>query len=99
MSNFLAKLVPRSAVVVLLSLTVAAVAAFAAVSHLVNRFNANQQARGRKLYAAGVNDMNARNTSSISDALFATPDVSTKRSLTWSLSGSARPRTAPSIWL
>jgi len=61
MSNFLAKLVPRSAVVVLLSLTVAAVAAFAAVSHLVNRFNANQQARGRKLYAAGVNDMNAGN--------------------------------------
>lgn len=59
MSNFLAKLVPRSAVVVLLSLTVAAVAAFAAVSHLVNRFNANQQARGRKLYAAGISDMNA----------------------------------------
>ncbi len=61
MSNVLAKLVPRSAVVVLLGLTVAAVAAFAAVSHLVNRFNANQQSRGRRLYAQGINDMNAGN--------------------------------------
>ncbi len=59
MSSFLAKLIPRSAVVVLLVLTLAAVAAFAAVSHLVARFNANQQARGRKLYAQGVADLNA----------------------------------------
>jgi tetratricopeptide (TPR) repeat protein len=59
MSDFLAKLVPRSALVVLLVLTLAAIAAFAAVSHLVSRFNANQQSRGRKLYAEGVADMNA----------------------------------------
>jgi tetratricopeptide (TPR) repeat protein len=58
MSNALSKLVPRSAVVILLALTLAAVAAFAAVSHLVARFNANQQARGRKLYAQGLADLN-----------------------------------------
>ncbi len=61
MSNVLSKIIPRSAVLVLLGLTLAAVAAFAAVSHLVNRFNANQQSRGRKLYAQGMNDMNAGN--------------------------------------
>lgn len=61
MSNVLAKLVPRSTVVVLLGLTLAAVAAFAAVSHLVARFNANQQARGRKLYAQGLADLNGGN--------------------------------------
>jgi tetratricopeptide (TPR) repeat protein len=55
----LPKLVPRSAPAVLILLLVAAVAAFAAVSHLVNRFNANQQARGRKLYAQGLADANA----------------------------------------
>ena len=55
----LPKLVPRSAPAVLVLLLVAAVAAFAAVSHLVNRFNANQQARGRKLYAQGLTDVNA----------------------------------------
>jgi tetratricopeptide (TPR) repeat protein len=60
-AKLLAKLVPRSAVVVLLVLTLAAVAAFAAVSHLVTRFNLNQQARGRKLYALGRADMDARN--------------------------------------
>jgi len=49
----LAKLVPRSAPVILLVLTLAAVSGFAAVSHLVSRYNANQQARGRKLYAQG----------------------------------------------
>jgi tetratricopeptide (TPR) repeat protein len=58
MFEFLAKLVPRSAIVVLLLLTLAAVAGFAAVGHLVTRFNANQQARGRKLYALGVADLN-----------------------------------------
>lgn len=55
----LAHLIQRSAVVVLLLLTVAAVVAFAAVSHLVTRYNLNQQARGRKLYAQGVADLNA----------------------------------------
>ena len=57
----LSKLVPRSAPAVLILLLAAAVAAFAAVSHLVNRFNANQQARGRKLYAQGLADVNAGN--------------------------------------
>jgi tetratricopeptide (TPR) repeat protein len=56
-----AKLIPRSAVFVLLVLTLAAIAAFGAVSHLVARFNANAQARGRKLYAAGIADMSAGN--------------------------------------
>jgi tetratricopeptide (TPR) repeat protein len=49
----LPKLVPRSAPIILLILTLAAVTGFAAVSHLVVRYNANQQARGRKLYAHG----------------------------------------------
>jgi len=53
------RLFPRSAPLVLLVLTLAAAAAFAAVSHLVTRFNANQQARGRKLYAEGLADANA----------------------------------------
>lgn len=55
----LSKLVPRSAPAVLLVLLFAAMAAFAAVSHLVTRFNANQQARGRKLYNQGLADQNA----------------------------------------
>ncbi|HTW59673.1 MAG TPA: tetratricopeptide repeat protein [Terriglobales bacterium] len=59
MLDFFSKLVQRSAVFVLLVLTLAAVVAFAAVSHLVTRFNLNQQARGRKLYAQGLADMNA----------------------------------------
>jgi len=50
----LPKLVPRSAPVVLLVLTLAAATGFAAVSHLVTRYNLNQQARGRKLYAQGL---------------------------------------------
>lgn len=50
----LSKLVPRSAPIILLALTLAAVSGFAAVGHLVARYNANQQARGRKLYAQGV---------------------------------------------
>ncbi|MGB2606054.1 MAG: tetratricopeptide repeat protein [Candidatus Sulfotelmatobacter sp.] len=54
MSWTLPKLVPRSAPVVLLILTLGAVAGFAGVGHLVTRFNANQQARGRKLYAQGI---------------------------------------------
>ena len=53
------KLVPRSAPVILLLLTLAAVIGFAAVGHLVARFTANQQARGRKLYAQGLADANA----------------------------------------
>jgi len=44
---------------ILLVLTLAAVAGFAAVSHLVNRYNLNQQARGRKLYAQGVAEIQA----------------------------------------
>jgi tetratricopeptide (TPR) repeat protein len=58
MFESLAKLIPRSAIFVLLVLTLAAVAAFAAVSHLVTRFNLNQQARGRRLYAQGLADLN-----------------------------------------
>jgi tetratricopeptide (TPR) repeat protein len=55
----LSKLVPRSAPVILLILTLAAAVAFAAVGHLVARYNANQQSRGRKLYAQGVEDASA----------------------------------------
>jgi tetratricopeptide (TPR) repeat protein len=54
MSWRLPKLVPRSAPVILLVLTLAAATGFAAVGHLVARYNANQQSRGRKLYALGV---------------------------------------------
>lgn len=49
----LPKLASRSGPVILLILTLAAVTGFAGVSHLVARFNANQQARGRRLYAQG----------------------------------------------
>lgn len=48
------KLFPRSAPMILLVLTLAAVSGFAAVSHLVSRYTLNQQARGRKLYEQGV---------------------------------------------
>jgi tetratricopeptide (TPR) repeat protein len=61
MLESLAKFIPRSAVFVLLVLTLAAIAAFGAVSHLVARFNANEQARGRKLYDLGLADMRAKN--------------------------------------
>src|SRR5579864_7778209 len=61
MREFLSKFVPRSTVVVLLALTAAAVAGFVVVSHLVNRFNANQQSRGRKFYALGLADLNSGN--------------------------------------
>lgn len=45
---------PRSAPVILIILTLAAATGFAAVGHLVARFTANQQARGRKLYEVGL---------------------------------------------
>jgi len=53
------KLIPRSAPVILLILTVGAATGFAGVSHLVSRFNANQQSRGRKLYALGLEEAKA----------------------------------------
>ncbi|MGA8215430.1 MAG: tetratricopeptide repeat protein [Candidatus Sulfotelmatobacter sp.] len=53
------RLIPRSAPVILLVLTVAAATGFAAVSHLVARFNANQQSRGRRLYQQGLTDTSA----------------------------------------
>jgi tetratricopeptide (TPR) repeat protein len=59
MSWTLPKLVPRSAPVILIILTLAAAVAFAAVNHLVVRFTANQQARGRKLYVQGLADAGA----------------------------------------
>jgi tetratricopeptide (TPR) repeat protein len=61
MFESLAKFIPRSAVFVLLVLTLAAIAAFGAVSHLVARFNANQRSRGHKLYDLGLADLRARN--------------------------------------
>jgi tetratricopeptide (TPR) repeat protein len=51
------RLIPRSAPIILLILTLAAASGFAAVSHFVSRYNANQQARGRKLYAQGQSDI------------------------------------------
>jgi len=59
MSRTLPKFIPRSAPVILLILTLAAAVAFAAVGHLVARFNANQQARGHKLYEQGLADASA----------------------------------------
>src|ERR1700683_591791 len=53
------KLVPRSAPLILLILTLAAVVSFAGVGHLVARFNANQQARGRKLNSQGLAEASA----------------------------------------
>jgi tetratricopeptide (TPR) repeat protein len=54
MSWKLPRLIPSSAPVILLVLTLAAATGFAAVSHLVTRYNLNQQARGRRLYQQGV---------------------------------------------
>jgi len=54
-----AKLVPRSAPVILLILILAAAVSFAAVSHLVARFTANQQSRGHQLYLLGRADADA----------------------------------------
>jgi tetratricopeptide (TPR) repeat protein len=59
MFESLANQLKRSAIVVLALLTLAAVLGFAAVGHLVTRFNANQQSRGRKLYAMGVADLSS----------------------------------------
>ena len=56
MSWKLPKLVPRSGPVILLVLTLGAIAGFGAVGHLVTRFNLNQQARGRKLYQQGLDE-------------------------------------------
>jgi tetratricopeptide (TPR) repeat protein len=61
MAKLLDKLIPRSAVVVLIILTVGAIVGFAAVGHLVTRYNANQQARGRRLYTQGLADLNSGN--------------------------------------
>ena len=54
--SWTAKLIPRSAPLILLILTLAAAVSFAAVSHLVARFNANQKSRGHKLYFEGLAD-------------------------------------------
>ncbi|MGB8761334.1 MAG: tetratricopeptide repeat protein [Candidatus Sulfotelmatobacter sp.] len=62
------KLIPRSAPVILLLLTLAAVTGFAAVSHLVARYNANQQSRGRKLYQLGQADAAANHYDDAIDA-------------------------------
>lgn len=61
MGKFLDKIIPHSAVLVLVILTLGAILGFAAVSHLVTRYNANQQARGRRLYAQGMADLNSGN--------------------------------------
>jgi tetratricopeptide (TPR) repeat protein len=63
---------PRSAPLVLVLLMVGAVAAFAVVSHLVRRFNANRQALGRKLYVLGLADANARDFNRAIDEFRAT---------------------------
>jgi cytochrome c-type biogenesis protein CcmH/NrfG len=68
MSWRLSKLVPRSAPVILLILTLGAIAGFGAVGHLVARYNANQQSRGRKLYAVGLADANANDYDDAIDA-------------------------------
>jgi cytochrome c-type biogenesis protein CcmH/NrfG len=62
------KLIPRSAPMILLILTLVAASGFAAVSHLVTRYALNQQARGRKLYALGLTYANARNYNEAIDA-------------------------------
>ncbi len=52
-------LIPRSAPIILVVLTLGAVTGFAAVSHLVARYTANQQSRGRHLYVEGLADAKA----------------------------------------
>jgi tetratricopeptide (TPR) repeat protein len=59
MIKFVDRLFPRSAILVLLLLTAGAVVGFAVVGHLVTRYNANQRARGRRLYAQGLKDLNS----------------------------------------
>jgi tetratricopeptide (TPR) repeat protein len=61
-------LVPRSAPIILFVLTLAAVSGFAAVNHLVARYNANQQARGRQLYSLGLNETTAGDYNAAIDA-------------------------------
>jgi len=61
MAKFFDKLFPRSAILVLVLLTLGAVVGFAVVGHLVTRYNANQQARGRRLYAQGLADLTSGN--------------------------------------
>ncbi len=61
MAKRLHKIFPRSAILVLVLLTLGAIAGFAVVGHLVTRYNANQQARGRRLYAQGMADLNSGN--------------------------------------
>jgi tetratricopeptide (TPR) repeat protein len=68
MSWRLPRLIPRSAPVILLVLTLGAAAGFAAVSHLVARYNANQQSRGRKLYQRGQADAAANRYDDAIDA-------------------------------
>jgi tetratricopeptide (TPR) repeat protein len=68
MSWTLPKLVPRSAPVILIILTLAAAIAFGAVSHLVAGFAANQQSRGRRLYTQGLADAAAANYDAAIDA-------------------------------
>jgi tetratricopeptide (TPR) repeat protein len=68
MSWRLPRLIPRSAPVILLVLTLGAGAGFAAVSHLVARYNANQQSRGRKLYELGQADAAANRYDDAIDA-------------------------------
>lgn len=61
MAKFLDRLFPRSVILVFLLLMLGAVVGFAVVGHLVTRYNANQQARGRRLYAQGLTDLNSGN--------------------------------------
>jgi tetratricopeptide (TPR) repeat protein len=63
MAKFFDRLFPRSAIVVLLLLTLGAAVGFVVVGYLVTRYNANQQARGRRLYAQGLADLNSGNAS------------------------------------
>jgi hypothetical protein len=67
------KLIPRSAPVILLILALAAAIAFAAVSHLVARYTANQQSRGRTLYTEGLADAAASHPTTTLSPLSAPP--------------------------
>ena len=61
------KLIPRSAPAALALLLIIAVAGFVAVSHLVNRFNSNQRARGWRLYESGLTDVKNNDLSAAVD--------------------------------
>jgi tetratricopeptide (TPR) repeat protein len=69
MAVSLKKFVPHSAVLVLVLLTLGAIVAFAAVNHLVTRYNENQKARGRHLYAEATAQLNAGNAKGAIDEL------------------------------